>query len=438
MKRILTIGCRIPGGYGEQVGFYSKASLLDADLVLVHPMLPYDRTGDRDGVSAAVEHWKSELAAALQADITVIVMLANAQTDTVGQGVPRRILNSYEILPIAFNLVTSTGSSMLLTDAAMFLHEYWRQFEDESKYQAYILAWPDSTGLITTRNGGRLLGAMSRISGSGTLVALPPVALSRYDLKPLNEPDDGPPTWGDDAIKWGRRFTLALESIDEGLKGNREASPPPEWVSADRFTINKEIELADETTRLQAELEIVNQRVTEVGRLKALLFANGHTLEDAVLEAAKFMGFDVSKFHDGNSEFDGILECPEGRCLIEVEGKDNRAINIEKMRQLNTNIYEDLERDEVDAPAKPVLFGNAHRLKLPTERPEEYFTAKCVLTAKAHNTALIRTCDLFEIARALANNPSEEYAAACRKAILNTVGLVTFPSVPQLQRGEAL
>ena len=58
-----------------------------------------------------------------------------------------------------------------------------------------------------------------------------------------------------------------------------------------------------------------------------------------------------------------MLECSEGRCIGEAEGRDNRAIGIDKMRQLEVNVLEDLSRDEVSEPAKGVLFGNAYRLK---------------------------------------------------------------------------
>ena len=38
-KRVLTVACHIPGGFGDYVSFKSKASLLDADYVLFAPDL---------------------------------------------------------------------------------------------------------------------------------------------------------------------------------------------------------------------------------------------------------------------------------------------------------------------------------------------------------------------------------------------------------------
>ena len=145
----------------------------------------------------------------------------------------------------------------------------------------------------------------------------------------------------------------------------------------------------------------------------------------------KLMGFSANRYRDSESEFDGVFECSEGRCVGEVEGKDNKAVNINKMRQLETNVLEDLSRDEVSEPAKAVLFGNAYRLRAPSERPAEHFTSKCVSAAQRNGTALVRTSDLFTVAKALSDNFDEEYAAACRAEILNTNGReVEFPAPP--------
>ena len=147
------------------------------------------------------------------------------------------------------------------------------------------------------------------------------------------------------------------------------------------------------------------------------------------------MGFDANTYRDSDSEFDVVLECAEGRCIGEAEGRDSKPISIEKMRQLSDNIHEDLSRDEISEPAKGILFGNAYRLSPPSDRPAEHFTAKCIKAAKRNETALIRTCDLFEVAKVLVDEPDEEFAASCRNAIFNTVGeVVRFPSYPARKR----
>ena len=46
---------------------------------------------------------------------------------------------------------------------------------------------------------------------------------------------------------------------------------------------------------------------------------------------------------------------------------------------------------------------------------------------------MVRTSDLFTVAKALSDNPDENFAAACRAVILGTNGReVVFPPLPEL------
>ena len=96
--------------------------------------------------------------------------------------------------------------------------------------------------------------------------------------------------------------------------------------------------------------------------MKRLLYENGKPLEDAIRITLEMMEFRVEHFENSESEFDVVFESKEGRLIGEAEGKDNKAINISKLRQLEMNIHEDFERDEVSDMAKGVLIeiGRAH------------------------------------------------------------------------------
>jgi hypothetical protein len=72
------------------------------------------------------------------------------------------------------------------------------------------------------------------------------------------------------------------------------------------------------------------------------------------------------------------------------------------------NVLEDLEREEVELPAKAVLFGNDFRLAEPSERPEQ-FTTKCQTAPQQNGTALIRTVELFYAAKYLAENENDAF-----------------------------
>lgn len=181
----------------------------------------------------------------------------------------------------------------------------------------------------------------------------------------------------------------------------------------------------------------LERQLEEAGTLRRLLFEQGKPLEGAILEAMKLFGFDSQPFSDGESEFDGVFTSPEGRCLGEAEGKDNKPIAIEKFGQLERNLHEDFERDEVLEHAKGLLFGNAYRLK-PIKGRGDFFTEKCISAAKRTGVALIRTPDLFTPAKYLKEHPSDsEYAVKCRKAIFSTSGTtVVFPDTPVAEVGS--
>jgi hypothetical protein len=182
---------------------------------------------------------------------------------------------------------------------------------------------------------------------------------------------------------------------------------------------------------LQVKKVRLEQELAAAGDLRRLLFEQGKPLERAILEAMSLFGFDAQPYSAGDSEFDGLFVSPEGRCLGEAEGKDNRSINIDKFSQLERNLNEDFERDEVTEHAKGLMFGNAYRLK-PIPDRGEFFTEKCVSAAKRIGAALIRTPDLFAPARYLKENPGDQgYAKKCRESIFVTAGaIVVFPEPP--------
>jgi hypothetical protein len=168
----------------------------------------------------------------------------------------------------------------------------------------------------------------------------------------------------------------------------------------------------------------------DLGRLRNLLFEKGKLLEYAIIDALIILGFEATQYKDSESEFDVVFESTEGRLIGEAEGKDNKAINIDKLRQLEMNIHEDLEREEISQPAKAVLFGNPHRLDPVDDRPDP-FTVKCISAANRTSTALVFTPDLFMVARYLSSKKDARFSARCRKAILSAVGRMRFPDIPE-------
>lgn len=159
------------------------------------------------------------------------------------------------------------------------------------------------------------------------------------------------------------------------------------------------------------------------------MYETGKPLESAIIDALKILGFKADNYEDDKSEFDAVFGSKEGRLIGEAEGKDNKAINVTKLRQLALNIHEDLEREDVKSPAKGVLFGNPYRL-IPVEDREDPFTDKCKTAAQTSSTALLFTPDLFTVVRYLSNHSDATYARKCRKVISCTTGRIVFPEIP--------
>ena len=216
-----------------------------------------------------------------------------------------------------------------------------------------------------------------------------------------------------------------------------EKTVEPDWAKSDEYVFTKETELRQEVQALNEQIaqldEDKSQCLAELegaGELRGLLYETGKTLEASILVGLKILGFQAENYEDDTKEFDVVFESSEGRFIGEAEGKDNKAINITKLRQLALNLHEDLERDEVSSPAKGVLFGNAYRLKPLNER-QQPFTDKCLLSSNTSSTALVHTPDLFSVVHYVSETNDLVFAESCRKTLIETVGLVKFPAIPE-------
>lgn len=157
------------------------------------------------------------------------------------------------------------------------------------------------------------------------------------------------------------------------------------------------------------------------------------SFESAVLEALRIFEFRAENYKDPESEVDVLFVDPDGEQLLgEAEGKNDKAVNIDKLDQLNRNVQEEFAKRSDTKYSKGVLFGNAFRLTPLTERGE-YFTDKCKAGAARLGFALVRTPDLFPVAKYLKENRDPDFARKCRAEILNTSGkVVVFPPIPPI------
>lgn len=464
-KKILTIGLSLADDQTESCKFDSDTSLLDWDIILFKPDIKkylYRSESTFEGkpclsddesfkLRAQSEHWRREIKAAVDHGKLVLVFLneltplsiATGEKKVSGTGRNQKVTrivtgyDNYQSIPLGLKPIKSKGKEIKLSAKnSECISSYWQEFSNVSSYK--VIVDSELTPCLLTKHGDKSVGTISRSKNSnGALLCLPDIDFYPESFFSDGEGEGNEGGWTPEAKQFSSRMIKAIISMDKSLRSSGEVTPEPDWVKDTKYRLNQEKVASQKLLKIEKNLEIVQaekeaviDEVKDLGRLRNLLFEKGKPLEYAILDALKIIGFEVSQFDDGESEFDAVFESKEGRLIGEAEGKDNKAINIDKLRQLAMNIHEDLERDEVDEPAKPVLFGNSYRLQPIDERPEP-FTTKCISAAATSSTALVFTPDLFYIAKYLKDKRDTRYAIKCRKAILSSIGRVHFPDVPQ-------
>jgi hypothetical protein len=464
-SRVFFVGLLPPGNVGEHVSLGSDTSLFDADIVVFRPSLAEYHSyesyagerllseSDSADVHKELSHWRTELKAAVDGGKLVLVLLTQPQVayyytgarEHSGTGRSRVTTNivapvsSYDAVPFKFaGLVPRGGGEIAVLNPLGPIAAYWNEFGKDTRYEVYF----DPDGLkplLGTKNREKVVGGVIRTKAGGALVLLPPVF---WDEDALSYTRGKKQYWRKSAVALGSRFVTALVAAHSAYRKQGERTPPPAWSSHPTFAIPAEQEVIRKIEGIDAQIASLTARrktleadLEDAGTLRALLYETGKPLETAIILALKLLGFEANPYKDGESEFDAVFTSSEGRFLGEAEGKDNKAVNIDKLSQLERNLQEDFAKDGVTEYAKGVLFGNAFRLQPPGER-QAFFTDKCLTAAKRLHAALVRTPDLFAPALYLSTRPDSTYAEACRRAIYDTDGaVVEFPSQPAAETG---
>lgn len=451
MKEIVTVNTELPT-VDDMIDYFSQDSLLDYDIIVFDPKIPYLERIEFSGggscisiesnkrLQSAMKHWSDELANAFKSGKTIYILLNEHQIDSgaVGYDSPRKDtrnyrttqIDNYSILPVNVSLRNAKGRKLLVSDARF--SGLYEAIRDIVEYRV-VLDTSISAAIFTTRDRSKVVsGIVTAQDVPGTIVLLP-----YFDLSEMYEHnfESKEHEWTEDALRISNQVVGQIVAIDKILHERTNITPPPEWLSATQApkcvsTSNEtiaRIETKISALEKQKELEIV--RKNSVLDLRRLLYENGTALERAIEESLTLLGYSVENYRKDHVEIDHIIFSPEGlRMIGESEGKDRSAIDISKFRQLETNIQEDFARDDVNTPAKGVLFGNGFRFSAPDQRDEQ-FTKKCLTNAKRLGTALVRTSDLYTVIVQILDNPDDEnYKASCRRALEATAGeIVSFP-----------
>lgn len=146
-KKLISVGVEIPGGDIENVTLASDQSLLDSDIIIFKPGIPYlnyhenykGRPCLTDDASfrsrQALSHWRKELIAAYDADKLIVVLLsrpelvyaATGQVTYSGTGRNARgtrvvdELSSYQAIPVNWKFYSASGREMIARSEARFL-----------------------------------------------------------------------------------------------------------------------------------------------------------------------------------------------------------------------------------------------------------------------------------------------------------------------------
>ena len=384
-KNIISAGFQFPGNLATFVALNSKQSLLDGDLIIFRPDIQLFRevsytaptfqgrpsfTDDASfRVKDAASHWKQQITLALMAGKTVVLFLPELTRVFVDSGtrsyegsgrnriITRNVdgFDNYQMLPSFCDEITpAEGTQMKLNSAITYLKPYWDEFGTASAYKV-LLRGLKCKPLITTASGDFPVACAFTVrGGTGTCIALPP--LVQYDRSANRQ-------WSKADQSFGHRLLKALMALDAAIRAGAVRTPPPQWASGEAYGLAREREIRKELLGIDGDIEHSLQRkgqlaqeLAEEGKLRDLLYETGRALETAILIALRVLGFSAEPLKEGQSEFDAVFVSPEGRFIGEAEGKDTKAINIDKLRQLEMNILEDFERVGITEHAHGVLF----------------------------------------------------------------------------------
>lgn len=468
VKSIISIGFDIPGYDDQCLRLDSDQSLLDYDIIIFTPQIsgtfsysqtqfkgkPWLDESNSFNLKEKSERWRQELTSAFDHGKTIIIFLppyeevyvATGDHSYSGSGRNRvttthvEAFYNYGMIPLSFDELTSAhGREIKPSKDLGLLTTYWKEFGAISEYQVYFDSaslFPSASllPLLETKAGKRTVGGLVREkpdSGKGTFVLLPKL---EYDEEQFQTERKDGLYWNKKGLEFGAKLISAVVEIDKALNSEKQKTPTPDWVKNKEFRIQNESVLERKVEKLTSQIELLqDQKRTTLAELdnegssRRLLFETGPALEDAILDALGALGLKADRYKDAESEFDAVFTWSSHRFLGEAEGKDSKAINVDKISQLERNINEDYERDEVTDRAKGILFGNAFRLQKLSERGD-FFTEKCITSAKRLGIALVRTPDLFFIARYVKESGDKEFSQKCIEAILAAEGIVVvFP-----------
>lgn len=411
MLKIISVGFTLKSADVINVNFEDGQTLLDGDVIIIDPesLNTYWKDAQEDGgVRVIYSHQDSDKIRALfkvrQDEIItlmnqgkiIIIFLAPEQgvkAEILGEN-KYDVITNYTFLPksLQYNLgkiVRGYGNGITLKNPNHLFANYYKAFPNELQYFAYLdRSKIDNDGFFLLNKSERPIGYSININ-NGLLVFLP-YPPNKFNPEKLS----------------GVLINCAKPYLTKEIK-----TPVPEWVRD--FEISGETELVKEINILNLKIKEIEKQKSEViiklnelNEFKALMYEQGKLLEKSAIKAFRILGFIAENRQKDDMEHDIILTSPEGRAIVEVEGKDNDSVHIDKLDQLSRVVDEDFKL--IGSYPEGILLGNHFRYLHPLKR-KEAFTEKVIIATKRKQFVLLTTFELYKAVSKVLENPTNEH-----------------------------
>lgn len=412
-------------------------TLLDADIVLCNPAefkqlwsddvkrgndnIPYMYSPNSDRIRSTMNSRKKEIESLLDNGKVIISFLEplSGFKAEINNRSDYDLITNYDFLPLQQDyflkrLIAGTSSSinsLKLNKGRSLFEQYFSAFRDTINYTAYLdIDGEGNKDYFILNKAKRPVAAVHHVS-NGLIVLLPPIPY----------------------VKDNQKLIGVLRKCSKAFLSDHVKTPPPAWIKG--YKLKGENELDEKTEKLQQQIEALqSQKITvekekiEISQFKGLLYEQGPELESVVLKAFQLIGFKAENRKHDDIEHDVVFESEEGRGIAEIEGKDNDAVHISKLDQLNRAVDEDF--DLTNNYPQGVLIGNHYRLTNPDSR-KDAFTEKVHIVAQKKSFGLLTTEELYKMVASIFETPKDDsLKRKYRKLILTTVGKEIKITVP--------
>ena len=375
-KKIIGMGVKHFYFRDEQVSLYSSSdnvSLIDGDMILFSPkFFNYPRINQNqfDGEQLLTkdqsalfrdefQYWQIEMEIAIKKKKTIFVFCEQPKRFyfySESLICPDFFIGSLLLLDLPYlkryRLVSGKeikyhNKNTILKPLWENFHKYfWHKIAFQKKHFSENVYFVPKT-FNPKNEESEVFGGIIRTSYGGFVVVLPAINFKHPDfVSELQHSKTGIQNMYDEEklLDLSHQLIQHIIQIDYTLKSYYTLTPAPAWSSQDEFKINTASKIEKDISNLQTKIQKLDQNRTHLEkRLERekiphrLLFENGKPLREAVINCLKLIGFNNTSCYDKQVQFDVICKSEEGTCLGEVEGKDNKAVDVNKNFSINKN-----------------------------------------------------------------------------------------------------